>query len=214
MQNVVDAQKQAMQRDADIKSAQLKGQAIQQGRFGGSRTALEQAQLNKDLASRMDLTQATGLQNAFQNAQQAQQFQSTLGLQGAQAGTGGASQLAGIAGQQLGAEQGILGLQSQMGAQQQAQRQQVINQALQNYANTQQNPQQQLSFMNSILRGLPMQSTSTQSYQAAPSAMSQLAGLGTAGYGAYKMFGSKKGGVIKDNKPAGLAALALNKMGA
>jgi hypothetical protein len=49
--------------------------------------------------------------------------------------------------------------------------------------------------------------------------LSQVAGLGTAAYGANKMFGAKKGGAIKapDNrnkKPGGLMDLALDKMGA
>jgi hypothetical protein len=35
--------------------------------------------------------------------------------------------------------------------------------------------------MNAQLRGLPLQSSTVQQYQAAPSAISQAAGLGTAG---------------------------------
>jgi hypothetical protein len=44
--------------------------------------------------------------------------------------------------------------------------------------------------------------------------MSQLAGLGLAGAGMYNLMGRKKGGVVKSKKPAGLAELALAKMGA
>jgi hypothetical protein len=59
-------------------------------------------------------------------------------------------------------------------------------------------------------------------YQAAPSNVSQLAGLGMAGYGLSRMAGmggtptAKKGGRPKDfeksKRPAGLAELALSKM--
>jgi len=38
-----------------------------------------------------------------------------------------------------------------------------------------------LANMSNLLRGLPMQSTTVQGYQAAPSAISQIGGLGTAG---------------------------------
>jgi hypothetical protein len=80
----------------------------------------------------------------------------------------------------------------------------------------QQYPQQQLAFMSNMLRGLPMQSATTNMYQAAPSNVSQLAGLGMAGYGLSKMAGAKKGGQPKDfeksKRPAGLAELALSKM--
>jgi hypothetical protein len=71
--------------------------------------------------------------------------------------------------------------------------------------------------MNNLLRGLPMQSSTVQTYQAPPSTLSQLGGLGATAYGAYKTFGAPggaKGGSAKDIKkrPAGLAELALMKM--
>ena len=64
-----------------------------------------------------------------------------------------------------------------------------MNQAIQNYATAQQYPEQQLSFMNSMLRGLPTQQTTTATYQAAPSTVNQITGLGIAGLGAYNAFG-------------------------
>jgi hypothetical protein len=107
----------------------------------------------------------------------------------------GAGQLANIGGQQLQAQQGIIGLQSQAGAQQQAQQQNIINQAVQNYAVAQQYPQQQLAFMNAQLRGLPLQSSNIQQYQAAPSPISQAAGLGTAGIAGLGLYNTMNRGV-------------------
>jgi hypothetical protein len=130
-----------------------------------------------------------GYNNAYNQAMQNMQYGANLGLQGAQAGIQGANTLAGIGGQQLGAEQGIIAAQSQAGAQQQQQQQNIINQAVQNYATAQQYPQQQLSFMNAMLRGLPTQQTTTNQYQATPSTLNQITGLGLAGLGAYKAFG-------------------------
>jgi hypothetical protein len=50
-------------------------------------------------------------------------------------------------------------------------------------------------------------------YAQQPSQMSQLAGLGLGAYGASRLM--KKGGKVKEDKrPAGLAELALSKMGA
>jgi hypothetical protein len=56
--------------------------------------------------------------------------------------------------------------------------------------------------------------TSSTMYQAAPSTMSQVAGLGTAAYGLSKMAGAAKGGSTKDirKRGAGLAELALARM--
>jgi hypothetical protein len=61
----------------------------------------------------------------------------------------------------------------------------------------------QLSTMSSLLRGLPLQQATTQQYQAAPSAISQIGGLGTAALGAYKMFGAKEGGIVPSYKAGG-----------
>ena len=148
---------------------------------------------------------------AQQAEEQSRQFGANLGLQGVQAGLQGAGQLANIGGQALGAQQGIYGLQAQTGQQQQQQQQNVINQMIQNYATAQQYPQQQLAFMNAMLRGLPLQTSTTQSYQAAPSAMSQLTGLGLAGAGAYGMAtGRKAGGSIKEDG-MGIDELAMRR---
>jgi hypothetical protein len=213
MQNVVDVQQREAQRMSDIAGTQQRGQATQAGAFGGSRQAIMEAERQRNLATQQGNIQAMGLQSAFDQARQAQQFGANLGLQGAQTGIAGA-------GQMFGQGAGNLALQNQYGGQRQAYDQNVLNQAIQNYAMMQQYPQQQLSFMNAQLRGLPMQASTTQSYQAPPSYLSQLGGLGLGAYGLSKMgaFG-KKGGMPKDfekkkmdDAPSGLQALALSKM--
>jgi len=213
MQNVVDVQQREAQRMSDIAGTQQRGQATQAGAFGGSRQAIMEAERQRNLATQQGNIQAMGLQSAFDQARQAQQFGANLGLQGAQTGIAGA-------GQMFGQGAGNLALQNQYGGQRQAYDQNVLNQAIQNYAMQQQYPQQQLSFMNAQLRGLPMQASTTQSYQAPPSYLSQAAGLGMLGYGLNRAgaFG-KKGGMPKDfekkkmdDTPGGLQALALSKM--
>ena len=187
---------------------QMAGQATGAGAFGGSRNALQQGlnQQNQMLAQNQLISQ--GYNTAF-NAAQNQYNQSGAfqlqGLQGAlgaqQQGMAGAAQLGSLGQAQLAAQQGILGTQNQLGAQQQANQQQVINQGIQNYATAQQYPLMQLGTMSNMLRGLPLQSSTTQSYQAAPSALTQA--VGAAGTGA--MLGSmyaKEGGLLKTKKMA------------
>lgn len=204
-----------------LKGAQEQGAATSAGAFGGSRNALMQGlnQQNQLLAQQSAIGQ--GYNTAYQQAQQAQQFRANLGLQGQQAAQAGYGQLAnigntlaGIGGQQLGAQQGILSAQNQMGNQQQQQQQNIINQAIQNYATAQQYPQQQLAFLNAQIRGLPLQTMTTQGYQAAPSSISQLAGLGLTGAAAYGL-AKKKGGVIKESDGLDDLGLynAMNKAG-
>jgi len=74
-----------------------------------------------------------------------------------------------------------------------------VAQQIKDYANQQQWSMQQLGNMSNLLRGLPMQSTTTQTYQAAPSGISQVAGLGTTAAAAYGLSGAgkAKGGTIR-----------------
>jgi len=178
-QNVTDIAKTNAVREAQMaQNAQNLG-AARQGTYGGARQTLMQAEREKNLLSNLSNIQAQGSQSAFDRAMQAQQFGSTLGLQGyGQAGQA-ASTLGQLGGQQLGAQKEIIGLQSQMGSQQQALEQQKINQAIQEYATGQQYPIMQLGVMSNMLRGLPMQATQTQTYAAAPNPLTQ--GIGTVG---------------------------------
>ena len=211
MQNVVDSQKQEAIRDYEKMLPGMQAQATRQGAFGGSRSAIEAAEARRNLQNQLGGIQATGSQKAFEAGQQAQQFGANLGLQGYQQAVGAGTALGQMGGQQLQAQQGIIGLQSQAGAQQQQLEQQKINQAIQNYALQQQNPQLQLSTMSALTRGLPLQQATTQQYQAAPSAISQFAGLGTAGVGAYGLGRAtgifRAGGKVKSSD--GLAELGL-----
>ena len=239
MQNVVDIQQREAQRQGDIASTQRAGQAVRSGAFGGSRAGLMEAEAARNLATQKGDIQAQGQNAAFQNAQQqfnqqqqaniqaqmanqgaglqtqqmgeqSRQYGAGYGMQGLQTGLQAAGQLGQLGQTQYGQQLGNVNLQNQMGAQQQAQQQGILNQQIQNYAMAQQYPQQQLAFMSNMLRGLPMQSTTTNMYQAAPSNVSQLAGLGLSAYGLSKM---KKGGKVKANqRPAGLAELALSKL--
>lgn len=113
------------------------------------------------------------------------------GVSGAQAGYGlanqAASNLANIGTQQLGAQTGILNLQNQIGAQQQAQEQAKINQAIQNYAQAQEAPMTALNQFNALLRGYAVPGQTATQYQAQPTLANQITGFGTAGIGALAL---------------------------
>lgn len=219
LQNVLSPAMQLQQQQFGQIGAQNQAQATQQGAFGGGRQAVMQGlnQQNQMLAQNQLVGQ--GYSNAYDSAQKNMQAAASLGMQGtaqgmqgAQAGLQGVqgaqaayqqlgaqgANLANIAGQQTGTELNIAQAQQAAGAAQQAQQQNIINQQIQNYATAQQYPMMQLSNMSGLLRGLPMQSATTQTYQAAPSSVSTLAGLGTAGLGAYKMATAAEGGSTKD----------------
>ena len=113
MQNVVDVQTQAAKRQADIAAQTQQAQAARSGAFGGGRDAVMRSLGNAELQRNLANIQATGLQNAYQQAQQQfntqnqlnaqqQQFGAGLGLQGLQTALQGAGALANIGGQQFG----------------------------------------------------------------------------------------------------------------
>ena len=229
MQNVVDIQQREAQRQGDIAGTQRGAQAVQAGAFGGSRQAIMDAEAARNLSQQKGDIQAQGLNQSYQqaqaqfNADQArrmaaqqanigqQQFGANLGMQGLQTGLNAANTLGQLGQNQYTQNMGINQLQNQYGAQQQQNQQSIINQAIQNYATAQQYPMMQLSNMSNLLRGLPMQSTTVQNYQAAPNTLTQLGGLGMTAAGiAGKM--AKGGKVKEDKRPAGLAELALMKM--
>jgi hypothetical protein len=158
-------------------------------------------------------------QSAQQLGEQSRQYGAGYGLQGLQAATQGAGQLGNLGQQQFGQQRDIAGMQGQYGSQQQQQRQQLLNQQYQDFLNQERYPYQQMEYMSGMMRGTPMGTVNTM-YQAPPSALSQVAGLGVAGAGAYGLMNRKKGGAIKDKDKdkaktrAGLNELALMKMGA
>lgn len=193
-------QNQAAQLQMQGLSAQQALQAAmanQQANQAAAQLNAQQGQFGADLGLRSAMANQQAAQQAAQLNAQQQQFGAGLGLQGLQAAMQGASQLANIGTQQFGQSKEIINLQNAMGAQQQQQAQNVLNTQYQDYLNQQNAPYKQIGFMSDLLRGLPLTQQSSTVYGAAPSATSQLVGLGTAGLGLSKLSGLKEGGLAK-----------------
>ena len=211
MQNVVDVQQQQARRQADIAAQQQQAQAAQRGAFGGSGDYLMRSQGNADLQRNLAGIQATGLQNAYQQAQQqfntenalglqaqqlgeqSRQFGAGLGMQGLQTGLQAANTLGTLGQQQFGQTAGTIGLQAQLGGLEQQQAQDVLNAQYQDFQNYQAYPFKQLGFMSDIIRGAPLTQASQSIYQAPPSAIQNIASLGLGAYGLNSLFGSSTG---------------------
>jgi hypothetical protein len=181
IQNSLNPQLQLLAQQTGINSAAEQGAATSRGAFGGSREALMNS-LNQqagNLAAQQAIGQ--GYNTAFTNAQNQMNQVASLGLQGAAQGISGANTLANIGTGQLAAQQGILGLQNQYGTQQQQQQQNIINQAMQNYATAQQYPMSQLQQLSSLAQPYITKDVTTTQQAAAPSTAATLAGVGTAG---------------------------------
>jgi hypothetical protein len=113
---------------------------------------------------------------------------------------------------EFGQQKDIVGLQSQLGAQQQALRQQGLTQAYQDFLNEQNYPYKQLGFMSDMIRGLPLGQQSTkQVYEAPGSMLGQVAGLGV-GLGGMARFGQMfaDGGEVKEYADGGEVTSSYN----
>jgi len=200
MQNVVDVQKQQAMRDAAIAQQGQQARAANAGAFGGSRDAIMRNQGNAELQRNLQGIQATGLNNAFtqaqnqyntqygQNAAQ-QQFGAGLGMQGLGIANQSAQNLGALGQTQYGQNVGITALQNQLGLQQQQQAQNLLNTQYEDFTNARNFPYKQMAFMSDIVRGLPLFQTGATMYQPSGSVVGQLGGLGLGALGLSSLFG-------------------------
>lgn len=202
-QGVTDVAKNAAVREAMIAENANKLASARQGTYGGARQALGSIERERNLLSNLSNIQAQGSNQAYNQALQSQQFGAGLGLQGY-------GQAAQIGAQRQGADLARLQAQQAAGAQQQSLEQQKINQSIANYSTAQQYPFMQLGIMNAMLRGLPLQQTTTAAYQQQPSTTQQLAGLGGA---ALSYMGRREGGPIKEMREGGITDVPGYKYG-
>ena len=147
--------------------------------------------------------QAAGLgaqygQAAQQLGEQSRQYGAGLGLQGLQTGLQAAGQLGQLGQTQFGQQKDIIGVQNQLGQQQQAQAQRPLDQAYQDFLNQQNYPYKQLGFMSDMVRGLPLgQQSTSQIYQAPPSFLQTAGSLGMGAYGLSQLAKGAEGGLTQ-----------------
>lgn len=274
-QAVTDIEKREATRASNIMKQQQQAQAVQQGAFGGGRSAIVEAERQRNLAQQLGDIQARGGQAAFTQAQQqfnaenlqaglqaqlanqqayqqaqqareqsrqfgygqgmtsaqlaaqyglegqrateqsrqfgaslgeqSRQFGANLGMQGVEQARAAAAQLGSLGQQQYSQQMGLMGQQMDVGAKQQAYEQARLNQVIQDYATQQQYPFIQLGTLSNMLRGLPMQASTTQMYQAQPSFLQQGIGLAGAGANLYQAF-KAEGGEVKEMAGGGIAS--------
>ena len=178
-----------MDEQAAKASAQLAGQAVKGGTFGGARYGVQQAELAKNL---QDIKSRRIFEDLSRNFQQAQQQDIATSeaarnrnLQAAnQFRTTGLSQAA-LGGQEFGLQQQGLGRLFDLGTAQQQQAQRVAEENFRRAEAMRTDPFSRLSYFSDILRGVPSQQTTIQ--QSPPTYTNPLmAGIG-AGISAYNI---------------------------
>jgi hypothetical protein len=197
-QGVTDVAKQSAVREAQMAQQAQNLGAARQGTYGGARQTLANMERERNLLSNLSNIQTQGSQSAYDRAMQTQQFGAGLGMQGYGQALGAGAQLGQLGATQQATDIARQNQMSTMGAQQQALEQNRINQAIQDYSTQQQYPLMQLGFMSNMLRGLPMEGLSRQTYAPQPSYLTQ--GIGTVGAlgSLANVFKGKEGGLPEE----------------
>jgi hypothetical protein len=197
MEDVVQRAQADIGRQGQIQAQNIGAQAVRGGAYGGSRQAVAEQELNRNVMEQQARTgaqlrsQGYGMaqqmaQNAFQNQMARQQSAAQIfgqlgqgiGALGSSLAKTGLSQAALGEAAQTGQQKDINALLSLGGLEQQQAQQQFEAQRATDLER-QYEPYQRLSFMSDIFRGVPSTQTSLTSATAPdPSFISQVAGLG------------------------------------
>ena len=197
MEDVIQQAEADIQRRGDVERQRIGAQAVGSGAFGGSRQAIAEQELQRNLEDQMSRTgsqlRSQGFntaqqmaQNAFQNQMARQQSAAQIfgqlgqgiGTLGSSLAKTGLSQAALGEAAQTGQQKDINALLSLGGLEQQQAQQQMEAQRATDLER-QYEPYQRISFMSDIFRGVPStSSTLTSSTAPSPSTISQIAGLG------------------------------------
>ena len=203
-QNVIDQQLRELGRRGTQERQRIGARAAGAGGFGGSRQAILEAEQMRNQAMRGDDIQARGLNQAFNQAQQAMAQADARGLQGAGMFGQMATQVPGQRFKELGALAGV-------GAADQTQQQRALDLGFQQFRDEYNFPMQTLNEYSSILRGFPLpanQTTNQTAYSAVAPLSSQLLGAGAGLTGIAGMAGlfGASGGQVKKLQQGGLAS--------
>lgn len=193
LQAALNPQLEEARRQADIQRVQQAGRLTKAGAYGGSRQAIMESELARNLGQNLANITGQGYSQAYQQAQQAftadqqrklqaqqaleqsRQYGAGFGLQGLQAATQAAQQQAALA--QAGQQAGLRGLEAQLqgGATQRDIEAQGLAADYNRFKEERDYPFKMLQYQQSMLQGLPVAATS---YQAETSPLQNIIGTG------------------------------------
>lgn len=183
IRNVLNVQKQEAMRDASRQLPGLGAGASRVGGLGGTRSALMQSELQRNLMNQMQGIDATGMQRAYESAQGQYNSDQSRRMQGLGLAMQGGQQMGQLG--QMGFDQrlGAINAQRQAGSDLNAMRQQDLGAQYQDFLDQQNYPYKQLAFMSDLVRGTPTGSNVQTMYGQGPNTGGQLAnaalGLGS-----------------------------------
>jgi hypothetical protein len=167
---------------------QAAAQAGQVGAFGGARQGVQTAELGRQQAEAVGVSQAQNYQQAQQQAQQ--QFAGQMGRYGQ-----AATQMAGLGGQAQQQAQGDIASTMAAGSVQQQAQQQFLDAQYRQQLQQTYEPYQRLGFVSDIYQGMPSSAMATaMGTSPGTSPLAQAVGTGITGLAAYQGYQNLQGG--------------------
>tara|TARA_R110000823_G_scaffold120763_2_gene245590 strand:+ start:1219 stop:2157 length:939 start_codon:yes stop_codon:yes gene_type:complete len=193
LQNVLDVQKNQAVLDFQRGQSGRDSAAVQAGAFGGSRQGVQQALASEALQRQLGDIQATGQQKAFESAQQqfgadreSRAAAEKMGLSAAESLSGQSAQLAALGEKARAGDIESAQLLEKISKDRMAREQAGLDLGYEDFVRQRDMPREDLTFLSSILRGVPVQpSTETTKFQQY-NPVKDLLGTGIAGLGLYK----------------------------
>ena len=193
LQNVLDFQKKGAIEDFNMANAGRANTAIQSGAFGGSRAGIQQGLAQRDLSEQLQGIDATGRQKAYEAATQqfgadrdARSQAEKMGMSAAESLAGGSAQLAALGEKARAGDIEAAQLLEKIAKDRQSREQAGLDVSYEDFVRQRDMPREDLTFLSSILRGVPVQpSTETSKFQQY-NPVKDLLGTGIAGLGLYK----------------------------
>ena len=200
--NVLDAQKARTNQNFDEQQLQRNDQAMSSGAFGGDRRFVNDQIASRERNMQLNEMDAQGMAQAYQSGADifGQERSRELQNRGLNTEIFSGNRQGQLAGSEQLREQGLANnalafnrakTQAGIGGAYDEQTQAGLDTAYSDFTTQRDYDRNQLNFYSGILRGVPISPTQeTTTYNAPPSQMSQLLGLGVGGLGLAKAFGS------------------------
>ena len=189
MDQVIARQKQGATEDYLAQLPQGAAQAISAGAFGGSREGVQRGIAQSKFLDRLADIEATGRQQAFDKAAGLFQADRAADVQAEQLGLGAATQFAGLGERRRMGEIDDAKLLETIGKAGMGREQTGLDLAYQDFLRQQAYPQERLGLFSSVLRGIPVTPSQTQTTYQPFDPFGRAIGLGLTALGGARYFG-------------------------
>ena len=186
MRNVMEVQKQSAMRDYQRELPMLQAQGAKFGALGGSRAALARSEASRNMQNSLQGIEATGLQNAYQQAMAQFNADQQRRMQGYSTAIQGANTMGTLGATDFEQRMNSMNAQRQAGTDLYGLEQQQKDFDYNQFVEAQNMPYKQFGLRSDVLRGAPAGNTTSTVYGGAGNNAASFAGNAFGAYNLYK----------------------------